>query len=154
MKVNDLPETIYSSEHIRLKQDGDTHYIFDSIRNKWLVLTPEEWVRQHVLLHFVHHLNYPISAIAVEKVIELNGMPKRFDALVYVHSKPAILIECKAPKVQLTEEVFHQACRYNREIQAPITVLTNGLKTIIAHVDLPSGKVQFSPSIPHRSDWN
>ncbi|TNE29815.1 MAG: type I restriction enzyme HsdR N-terminal domain-containing protein [Bacteroidetes bacterium] len=151
--MSSYPSTLYPSDQIRLKKERGTDYIYDSLRKKWLVLTPEEWVRQHLLLHVHHVLNYPVSSIAIEKVIEINGMPKRFDALVYVQSKPAILIECKAPNVALTEEVFHQACRYNTEINAPLTVLFNGLQVIVASVDITTGKVGFLKEIPTRSQW-
>lgn len=154
MKPSSYPSLPYSSEHISLKKEGETEFIFDSFRKKWLVLTPEEWVRQHLLLHIHHELKYPSSSIAIEKVVKLNSMPKRFDALIHVQGKPAILVECKAPIVKLTEEVFHQACRYNVEIGAPITVLSNGLQTLIALVNLNTGQVQFTQEIPSRESWD
>lgn len=151
--MSSFPPTLFPSDEIRLKSENQTDFIFDTLRKKWLVLTSEEWVRQHLLLHIHRVLQYPVSSIAIEKVVDINGMPKRFDALIYVHSKPAILIECKAPKVALTEEVFHQACRYNTQINAPLTVLFNGLQLIVASVNTTTGKVGFLKDIPSRSEW-
>lgn len=147
------PSLIYPSDFISLRRQSEIDQIKDVIRNTWVDLTPEEWVRQHLLAFLVNSLGYPESTIAVEKKVEIQGMPKRFDALIFHQAQPAILIECKAPSVKLTEEVFHQACRYNTVLQAPMTVLSNGLKTIVAVIDLASGKVQFISEIPHKDSW-
>lgn len=149
----DYPELIYSSTHITLRRNEGGDQIKDLIRNTWLHLTPEEWVRQHLIGHLVHELGYPPSTIAIEKKVDINGMPKRFDALIYHKGTPAILIECKAPNVPLTESVFHQACRYNTQLKAPMTILSNGLQTIVAIVSFDTGQIQFVKSIPNKLDW-
>lgn len=146
-----LPELPYSSELIELKDEKDKTYIKDIIRKKWLLLTPEEWVRQHFITYLLLNLSYPASSIAIEKKVEINGMPKRFDILIYHKGSPAILVECKAPDVNLTIDVFHQACRYNTVLKAPIAVLTNGLQTITAHVNGDS--IQFAKEVPRKEDW-
>lgn len=151
--MSDFPALPFSNEGIQLRSVEGRDEICDVVRKKWLVLTPEEWVRQHFLLYLMNELGYPPSAIAVEKKVEINGMPKRFDALVYLKGNPIILIECKAPQVKITEDVFHQACRYNTVIKAPITVLTNGHKTVTAQVDLNTQSVQFLPHLPLHSAW-
>lgn len=148
------PELMFPSDGIRLKHSGETDYIYDPIRKKWLVLTPEEWVRQHLVHHLHEELNYPLSSIAAEKVVPINGMPKRFDLLVFVKGNPAILVECKAPDVELSEEVFHQACRYNTRLKAPIAVLFNGHRLITALIDTTSGAIHFLRDIPKRSHWD
>ncbi|NVK26880.1 MAG: type I restriction enzyme HsdR N-terminal domain-containing protein [Flavobacteriia bacterium] len=148
------PELIYSSKVITLRKANEGDQIKDLVRNTWLHLTPEEWVRQHLIGHLLYDLGYPPSTIAIEKKVTLNGMPKRFDALIYHKGQPAILIECKAPNVPLNEEVFHQACRYNTQLKAPMTVLSNGLQTIVASVNFESGQIQFVKKIPFKSDWD
>lgn len=146
-----LPDLPFSSEHIELKEEDGTTFIKDILRKKWLQLTPEEWVRQHFITHLLEDLSYPASSIAVEKKVEINGMSKRFDILVYHRGNPAMLIECKAPEVALTEEVFHQACRYNHVLKAPIAILTNGIKTITTVVE--GEKVKFVKDVPPKSSW-
>ncbi len=150
--MSDYPDLPFDSAHIRLRKGNNADEIWDIVRKKWLVLTPEEWVRQHYVGYLLTELEYSASSIAVEKRIDVNGNPQRFDALVYVEGKPAILVECKAPKVALTEEVFHQACRYNIYIQAPLVVLTNGLQTIAAQIN--KSEVTFIPLLPRREDWS
>lgn len=153
MSSSKFQPTLFPSEKITLKSEGSKDYIFDTVRKKWLVLTPEEWVRQHIVLHLLDTLNYPPSSIAIEKVVEINGMPKRFDVLVYVNAEPAILIECKAPNVAITEGVFHQACRYNASIKAPFAALFNGEQLIVAQFNTSFDQFGFVPQIPSRDLW-
>jgi hypothetical protein len=94
------------------------------------VLTEEEWVRQCFVQYLVEFMHYPISLIAVEKELVLNGLKKRFDILVYNGDvKPWMLIECKAPEVDLDETVLHQVLRYQMSIPVPYLVITNGEQT-------------------------
>jgi hypothetical protein len=103
--------------------------VFDKVRKKWLVLTPEEWVRQHVVNFFITQLNYPASLISLEKEIDLNGIKKRYDIVVYTKElKPYIIVECKAPGVDLSQEVLDQAARYNLTLKVDYLLITNGLK--------------------------
>lgn len=147
----DFPELAFESTNISLRTNhGDTE-IYDPLRKKWYSATPEEWVRQHVLQHFLNDLHYPPESIAVEKKVEINRMPKRFDILIYVKGLPAILVECKAPHVPITEEVFHQACRYNTQLGAHFTVMTNGIHTVCAA--MRDSGVQFAQKIPSRKEW-
>jgi len=103
--------------------------VFDAIRKKWLQLTPEEWVRQHVVNYFIIQQKYPSSLISLEKEIELNGIKKRYDVVVYTKElKPFIIVECKAPGVELSQEVLEQASRYNLILNVDYVFITNGLK--------------------------
>lgn len=116
----------------KFKQDKDTFFIYDLLRKSYLVLTPEEWVRQH-WVHYFHKIQgRNLSALIVEKKIEINGITKRIDLLVTKKTQPEILIECKAPHIPLTEAVFEQAARYNSIISAPEIILSNGLQHIRA----------------------
>ena len=108
--------------------------IFDFHSKKWLVLTPEEWVRQHVMNYLVNVKGYPASRIGVEKEIELNDTKKRFDIVVYGETKePFILIECKAPYVELTGKVLEQALRYNLTLKAHFVMISNGVSDFILY---------------------
>lgn len=113
-----------------IKMKGGKHFIFDSIRRRWLRLTEEEWVRQNIVAYLVQTLGYPKESIALEKEILVNGMKKRFDILVYDNShQPWLLVECKAPGVPLSEDVLQQALRYNLSVPVAWIVITNGSTT-------------------------
>ena len=110
---------------IKLKDGRDT--IFDEVRKKWILLTPEEWVRQNFLQYLLLVKKYPASLIAVEKEIQLNDLKKRFDIVVYhQNSQPWMVIECKEMNVALDEKVLDQVLRYNIHLQVKYIVITNG----------------------------
>jgi hypothetical protein len=119
------------------------------IRRKRVPWTPEEMVRQSVLWYLIESAGYPPSLIAVEKKVDINGMPKRFDILVHDRSgRPFMLVECKADFVAVRQAVFDQAARYNRILGAPYLLLTNGLETFCCAVDAePLGYV-FLDDLP------
>lgn len=103
--------------------------IFDPVRKKYVALTPEEWVRQHIL-HYLLELGYPASLIAIERAIEVNGQVRRFDVVVYDRdAKPLILVECKAQSESLDHTVVMQAIAYNLTVKAKYLWLTNGAHT-------------------------
>lgn len=125
----------------KFRQDKDTFFIYDLLRKSYLVLTPEEWVRQHWVHYFHQVKGKNLSSLIVEKKIELNGTAKRIDLLVTEKTQPKILVECKAPHIPLTEAVFEQVARYNSVVLAPEIILTNGLQHIFAlYVE---GKYEF-----------
>ncbi len=102
-------------------------FIFDPFRKKWILLTPEEWVRQHFLQFLKLVLKYPPSLIAIEKKLLIGEMQKRFDIVVYdANTKPWMVVECKEMNVPLTEKTLQQALRYNSSLQANYMVITNG----------------------------
>lgn len=114
-----------------IKNEKDQQLIFDIIRKKFLVLTPEEWVRQHFIHFLINHHQYPKSLINCEQGLTYNGRSKRSDILVYdKNTKPFLLIECKAPEIKLNQNVVSQISIYNAKINAPYLLITNGLKTI------------------------
>ena len=117
-----------------IKRIDDIEKVFCLIRRKWIVLTPEEWVRQNFLLYLTEVLYYPKKLIAVEKQIRLSAVNKRFDIVVYdQNTQPQIIIECKKMDETLSEEVMNQALRYNMKIKAPIILITNGIYLIGFH---------------------
>ena len=111
----------------KIKQEAGKELIFDEIRRRWILLTPEEWVRQNFLQYLVRVKNYPPSLIAVEKEIKLGELKKRFDIVVYdSNTKPWMIIECKEMNVALNKAVLDQVLRYNISLVVPYLVITNG----------------------------
>lgn len=119
----------------KFKKDKDKFFIYDVVRKTYLLLTPEEWVRQHWIHYYLTVKSYSVSALITEKKIVLNGLTKRIDLLVTEKAQPKILIECKAPSIKLTEKTFEQTARYNSIIGATEIVLTNGLQHINAYYE-------------------
>lgn len=111
----------------KLKRIGAHTQIFDEFRKKWLVLTPEEWVRQHLAMHLVS-LGYPPELLAIEHTLKLNTMTRRADIVAFNRSgTPFLLAECKAPEVPLTQRTLNQIARYNLVIDVNHLLITNGL---------------------------
>ena len=116
----------YPDKKPAIKTAGEKEFIFCAIRKRWMVLTPEEWVRQNFLLFLVHVMHYPASLIAVEKQLQLGDLKKRFDIVVYKNEIPFMLIECKEMNVPITQKTLDQVMRYNINLQAAWFVITNG----------------------------
>lgn len=110
-----------------IKEENDKEFIFDDIRKRWIMLTPEEWVRQNFLQYLVQIKKYPASLIAVEKEIKLGELKKRFDIVVYdSNTKPWMIVECKEMNVPLDKSVLDQVLRYNISLNVPYLIITNG----------------------------
>lgn len=130
------------------RQGEDTTEIFDTVRKQWLVLTPEEWVRQHMVRYLTGHLGYPPGLTAIEKGFELNGIPYRADIVAYDRSGSALLaVECKAPEIKISQKTFDQIGQYNKVIQARYLIVTNGLTHFCVGVD-EQGQWQQIERIP------
>lgn len=122
------------SFNFQFRKDKDKFFIYDPTRKSWLVLTPEEWVRQHWIHYFLNE-GYAPSALITEKKIEINKLTKRIDLLITKKTQSEILIECKAPTVKLTNKAFEQIARYNTIISAKKIILSNGIQHITALLD-------------------
>ncbi len=117
----------YPDKKPLIKQGDGKELIFCLVRKRWILITPEEWVRQNFLLYLTEVLKYPASLIAVEKQLNLGELKKRFDIVVYSkEAKPVIIVECKEMNVSLSEKVLQQILRYNINLQADELVITNG----------------------------
>lgn len=116
----------YPNKKPPVKIDGDKEYIFCLARKKWMLITPEEWVRQNVLLFLTEVLKYPASLIAVEKQLQLGELNKRFDIVVYRNEVPFVLIECKEINVPINQKTLDQVMRYNINLKAAYFIVTNG----------------------------
>jgi hypothetical protein len=120
----------YPEPDFRIKKEAGKEFIFDTLRKKWLVLTPEEWVRQNFVQYLIKIKNYPASLIAIEKEIQLGELKKRFDILVYDKDHhPWMMVECKAAEIKLDDSVLQQALRYNISMPVQYIVITNGKET-------------------------
>lgn len=139
----------FPSYSFRLKASENKTLIFDIIRKKSVVLTPEEWVRQHVV-HFLHQeKKYPLSLISVEKQLKINSLAKRTDIVVFNRQGlPHIIVECKAPSVKITQDTFDQIARYNLQLEAPVLMVTNGLEHYYCHMDHDKKAYNFLPELP------
>ena len=144
METLNLPTYSFS-----VKSDEDRSYIFDPIRRKYVLLTPEEWVRQHFLQYLIQDKGFPASLVAVEKEFSFNRMKKRTDILAHNRQgEPVLLVECKSPNVPVTREVFNQIGLYNLAYKVPWLVVTNGMKHYCCRFNEGEGKYLFIDHIP------
>ena len=133
----------------KIKSEGQRKYIFDNIRKRYVVLTPEEWVRQHLTAWLVQEKKYPASLIAVEMPLRINRMERRADIVLYSNlGKPFMIIECKAPGIKISQKAFDQAARYNMDIKVNYLVVSNGLVHYCAKLDHDGGTWEFLREIP------
>ena len=137
------------SYQFKIKSSENKQLIFDPIRKKYVVLTPEEWVRQNFVQYLIKEKDYPISMIAVEKQLTLNSLKKRFDILIFnSDGSSKIIIECKAPSVKITQDTFDQIARYNLKLNADYLIVTNGLKHFSCELDTQNERYIFLKEIP------
>ena len=133
----------------RFKNSENKVSIFDAIRKKFIILTPEEWVRQHVIQFLLEEKNYPHSLINVEKVLKVNGLRKRYDVVVFnPDGSIFILIECKAPEIKIAQATFDQIARYNMTMKAHFLMVTNGLNHYFCQMDFENEKYHFLKELP------
>jgi hypothetical protein len=144
MAILNLPEY-----DLQLKWEGESRYVFDPYRKKYVLLTPEEEVRQRFAGYLIHDLEYPASLIQTEESLRLNDMIRRADILVHKPAgNPVVLVECKAPSVRPARSTFDQAARYNLVFRVPFLIVTNGMKHYCCRVDFEKQKVEFMDHIP------
>ena len=133
----------------RFKNSENKVAIFDEIRKKFIILTPEEWVRQHVVQYLLQDKNYPKSYINVEKLIKINDLSKRYDIIVYQPNGAIyLLIECKAPEVTITQQTFDQIARYNLVLNAKYLMVSNGLNHYFCQMDFEKEQYNFLRELP------
>jgi hypothetical protein len=148
MQQLNLPSYDYKTKEI----EGKT-YIFDIIRKKYLVLTPEEWVRQHFINLLTTHYGYSKSLLRLEGGLRYNLLQKRTDVVIYNNDgKPWLLVECKAADVAINRTVVEQASRYNLTLRCPILVVTNGLNTFCFKIDFENNSSQQLQDIPKANE--
>ena len=136
----------------RFKNSENKVSIFDEIRKKFILLTPEEWVRQHVVQFLLQDKKYPKSYINVEKLIKINDLSKRYDGVVFEpNGEIFLLIECKAPEVPISQQTFDQIARYNLVLKAKYLMVTNGLNHYFCQMDFENEKYVFLKELPEYS---
>jgi len=132
-----------------MKIEGEKTYIFDLVRKKYLLLTPEEWVRQN----FIHYLNkekkYPLVLMGVEQMVKYNSLKTRADIVMYnTEGKANIIVECKAPDVKITQDTFNQIAKYNSQLKVKYLLVTNGMNHYCCKMDYESNRITFLEEIP------
>tara|TARA_B100000780_G_scaffold125884_1_gene88284 strand:- start:2941 stop:3387 length:447 start_codon:yes stop_codon:yes gene_type:complete len=136
--------------NFKLKSNENKTLIFDNIRKKYVVLTPEEWVRQHYIYFLIEEKGYPRSLIALEKQLVINNRKKRTDILIFNTSgNPQIIVECKAPSIKITQATFDQIARYNLKLKANYLIVTNGLDHYYCKMDFEKESYIFLTEIPN-----
>jgi hypothetical protein len=136
-------------ERLQIRKFEDQKQVFDLIRRRWLVLQPEEMVRQLVLHYLIEARGYNAKRIAVEKGLRVNGRMKRFDILVFdAQAQPFLLVECKAPDVALDEATLQQMATYNLALRVPYLMMCNGPQSFIYAVDLENGEIAMLDEAP------
>lgn len=132
-----------------VKRNDKGTQIFDIVRKKFVLLTPEEWVRQHAICFLHFERDFPLSLMKVEKEIVVNQLRKRFDLLCYNNlGKPKILCEFKRSTIPINEATFNQIARYNLNVQAPLVYVTNGISHFIAEINFSNKSHSFLTEIP------
>lgn len=148
MQQLNLPEYEF-----RFRNGESKKEIFDRFRKKFVVLTPEEWVRQNFLMFLISQKGYPSSLIAVEAGLKINKVSKRTDIVIYSNNgKPLLIVECKAPFVQIKEAAFDQAVRYNMALNVNYIILTNGLSHYCCQLDYENNSYHFLKEVPDYSE--
>ncbi|TRZ45206.1 type I restriction enzyme HsdR N-terminal domain-containing protein [Robertkochia solimangrovi] len=133
----------------RFKNSQNKLHIFDRIRKKFVVLQPEEWVRQHTLCYLIEVKGYPESLINIEKELTINNLKRRYDIVVFnTDGSIRLMVECKAPKVAITQAVFDQIARYNLVVDAEFLMVTNGLSHYYCKMDYEQEKYLFIREVP------
>ena len=140
----------FNDYSFRFKNSENKVSIFDEIRKKFILLTPEEWVRVHVIRFLIEEKNYPKSYINVEKAVKINGMNKRYDIVVFNKDGSIfLLIECKAPEITIDQKTFDQIARYNMILNANYLMVTNGLNHYFCEMDFEKEQYTFLRDLPH-----
>ncbi|WP_298143614.1 type I restriction enzyme HsdR N-terminal domain-containing protein [Flavobacterium sp.] len=133
----------------RFKNSENKTLIFDPIRKKFIVLTPEEWVRQHVIALLQTHYQIPTTLISVERQLKINQLIKRFDLVVFnKNGSIFLLVECKAPEIPIKQDTFDQIARYNLHVQAQHLFVTNGLEHYFCKLDYERERFELIPDLP------
>ena len=147
--VMNMPQLNLPNTVLKTKLVEGTMQVFDVVRKKYLVLTHEEWVRQH----FIHYLNtkkkYPLGLMGIEKMVKYNEQFTRADIVLYNNDgNPNMIVECKAPKVKITQDTFNQIAKYNFKLRVDFLVVTNGMQHFCCAMDYEYNKITFLDEIP------
>lgn len=135
--------------NFRIKKQDEKLYIFDSQRKRYVSLTPEEFVRQHFIRFLIEEKNYPAAYLAIEKQLNMNGMKKRCDAILYNnHAEPMMIIEFKAPNIPISQATFDQVAVYNAKLKVDLFIISNGIEHYCCRVNTETARYEFFSQIP------
>ncbi|WP_372756476.1 type I restriction enzyme HsdR N-terminal domain-containing protein [Mariniflexile sp.] len=144
-----LPALNFPKFSFRFKNSENKISIFDCIRKKFVILQPEEWVRQHCILYLMQMKHYPISLINIEKELIVNGLKKRYDIVVFnPNGSIHLIVECKSHEITINQNTFDQIAQYNRTLQATYLMVTNGLNHYYCQMDFEEQRYIFLKDIP------
>lgn len=144
-----VQELNFPSYKFRFKNSENKLFIFDEIRKKFVVLQPEEWVRQHCIRYLIEEKEYPRSLINVEKELKVNDLRKRYDIVVYnSDGSIRIIVECKSHKIKVDQATFDQIARYNLTLNASYLMVTNGINHYYCSMDLDEKQYRFLEELP------
>ena len=130
-----LPLALLENLQLNIKTEENTRKVWDIVRKKWIVLTPEEYVRQALLHYFTNTMQYPVGLIAVEKQVMYGSLIKRYDIVVHNRQQqPWLLVECKAPEIAISQSTVQQLLQYHSQIPCPYWLLSNGIESHCARV--------------------
>jgi len=133
----------------KIKQEEGNVYIFDEVRKKYLVLTPEEWVRQHFVQYLIREKGYPKTCIRLEGGLKLNSLQKRTDIVLFNNSgEKILLVECKAPSIKISQDTFDQIARYNIIHKVPLLAVSNGLQHYYCEINHQTKGYKFLKELP------
>ncbi len=139
----------FPQAELKLTRKEGQVFVWCIIRKKSLVLTPEEWVRQHLIHFLIQEKQIPIGLIAAEMAIEINQLSRRCDVVVFgKDGKPRLIVECKAPEINLTEKTFNQIAQYNAALNVDLLMVTNGLQHIVCQIDRENTLLNYLEELP------
>lgn len=142
-------EIHFSKYDFTIKTEGEKQLIFDVVRKKFVALTPEEWVRQHIVHFLIYDHQFPVSLISLEKKLVLNELTKRTDIVLYnTAGQPVLIVECKAPDVVISQKTFDQVARYNLVLRVPFLWVTNGSVNALCRIHLSTSTWNFESGLP------
>lgn len=153
MQIYKMLQLNLPSAVLKITRKENRDYVFDTLRKKYVALTPEEWVRQNFVHFLIRYKNYPVGLLANEVQISLNSTRKRCDTVLYNRNLTArMIIEYKAPSVNITQEVFNQITRYNIVLKVDYLIVTNGINHYCCKVDYRNNSYSFLRDIPEYSE--
>jgi len=136
-----------------IKSTGERKLIFDKLRKRFVVLTPEEWVRQNLIMFLIEEKDYPAALISVEMSIKLNKMKRRCDIVIFNKTGvPNLIVECKAPSIKINQDVFDQIAAYNIKLKVKYLIVTNGLDFYCCYIDHDNNSYTFMKDIPNYTE--
>jgi hypothetical protein len=147
--MDELPGLIFPAHEFSIKTEKRGQLIFDRFRKRWIRLTPEEWVRQHLAMHLVNNCRVPPGLLVIEGALDYNNTKKRFDLLAYGKSgKPLLLAECKAYDIKISQDAFDQVSVYNIKLEVPYLLVTNGRELYVCKIDFQQRTYTFLDHLP------